>query len=119
MAVRYTGSLVIRVVWNDRYYNASVSRKGRSLWFGVVGAPKSSRIASDSPDAYDAAAHAALSFAHDEGAPVGNYGDWTNHGWAISRKPPTRARSNPANKRAKHPAVKRARKAPKRRTAKR
>ena len=75
MALRYSGSLTIRVVWNDRgFYDASVSRKGRNLWSGTVGAPRSLRVAVDSPDAYDDAASAALSFASHEGADVDDAG---------------------------------------------
>lgn len=112
MALRYSGSLTVRVVWNDRgYYNASVSRKGRNLWSGTVGAPRSSRVAVDSPEAYDATASAALSFAAHDGADVDDAGA------EVTRKPQTSMRrANPARKR---PAAKRARKAPKRRTAKR
>lgn len=106
MALRYSGKLTIRVLWNDRgYYNASISSKGRNLWSGTVGAPKSSRVAVDSPEAYDDTASAALSFAAHEGADV------DDAGVEITRKPQTRARANPASKRAKRPAAKRARKA--------
>lgn len=106
MALRYSGAVTIRVTWNDRYYNASVSSNGRNLWFGTVGAPKSSKIAADSPEAYDAAAHAALSFANNE-SEAGELAWSDGRGWDITRKPdrvgPTR-RSNPARKR---PAAKR------------
>lgn len=42
MALRYSGSLKIHVLWSDRLnvYKVSVSRAGRSLWSGTVGAPK-------------------------------------------------------------------------------
>lgn len=40
MALRYSGSLKIHVLWSDRLnvYKVSVSRAGRSLWSGTVGA---------------------------------------------------------------------------------
>jgi len=142
MALRYSGSLTIRVVWNDRgHYDASISRKGRNLWSGTIGEPRHLRVAVDSPEAYDDTAHAALSFADSEGADVFRSADHTGSGWHIARKPggrpalvsaglslrdhggfrdidmgSSKKRANPARKR---PTVKRTRKAPKRRAAKR
>lgn len=95
MALRYSGS-----------------RKGRNLWSGTIGAPKSSRLAVDSPEAYDETAHAALSFAAHDGA------DMDDMGTEVTRQPQTRVkkRVNPSRKR---PASKRARKAAPRRRASR
>ena len=141
MALRYSGTLTIRVLYNDRgFYNASISRRGRNLWSGTVGEPRHLRVAVDSPEAYDETAHAALSFADHEGADVSRSADHTGSGWHIARKPGGRPepvsagislrdhggfrdidmgsskRANPAHKR---PAAKRARKAPRRRPSKR
>lgn len=120
MAIRYSGSLKIAVSFDDRRnaYKASVSRKGRSLWSGYVGAPASSRLAVDNPLAYDAAAHAALSFASSDGVEVDQFADYDARGggWAVSRSP-VRSNPSPARRRpaAKRRTVKHAtRRAPKR-----
>jgi hypothetical protein len=143
MALRYSGTLTIRVTYNDRgYYNASISRKGRNLWSGTVGEPRHLSHSVDSPEAYDETAHAALSFADNEGADVSRSADHTGSGWHIARKPggrsaqvsaglslrdhggfrdidmgsgAKRARSTKrANPARKRPAAKRVRKAPRR-----
>jgi len=123
MAVRYSGSLKIHVAWSDRLstYKVSVSRAGRSLWSGTVGAPRSLTRSVDSPVAYDETAHAALSFAADDGADVEDHADYTDKGFAVTRTP---TRANPSRRRAtaKRRTVKRrtaARRASKRATARR
>ena len=67
MAKRYSGDVVVSVTWSDSRdaYKATVSAHGEK-WSGWVGAPRAMRIAVDSPQAYDDAAHAAISFACDE-----------------------------------------------------
>lgn len=64
MAVRYSGDVVVRVVWSDRYacWKCGVSTPGRRVSIEVGRAPDDRELV-DSPRAYDSAARAAISFA--------------------------------------------------------
>lgn len=68
MAIRYSGSVRINVIWRDTDYRCAISSpSGRYVVF--VGAPAAgfgAGIAYDSPEAYDQTARAALAFAEDE-----------------------------------------------------
>jgi hypothetical protein len=61
---RYSGRLTIRIDFDDRddCYRGSVCADGKRQGFAVR-APAFTEIARDAPAAYDAAAHAAISFA--------------------------------------------------------
>lgn len=98
MATRYSGTLKINVLYNDRQdaYRASISRKGKSLWSGWIGRAPASRLAVDSPEAYDAAARAALAFADDDGADVSDYADFTDSGYNVRRTEKHPSRTNGA-----------------------
>lgn len=67
---RYSGDLKIELSFNDRTdeYRARICpvRGGGACETVHVGAPKYLKHAVDSPQAYDSAAHAAISFARDE-----------------------------------------------------
>lgn len=101
-ARRWSGELRIRVRYDDRgvsdrflngRYHCSVSRpatKGAEVYRVIVGAPAFLTHAVDSPEAFDAAAHAALSFASDAGFPVETYAATNEHGWHIGRSEATR-----------------------------
>lgn len=116
MATRYSGSLKINVVYHDRHgaYRASISRKGKNLWGGWVNPAHASRLAVDSPEAYDAIARSALSFAESDGAGVGDYADVAHGGgpefWHVRRSEKLVSRSNGA----RSPSAKKARGATKR-----
>lgn len=85
MATRYSGDLKISVQLTDRDdYKVTISRAGRNVWRGVVGAPRSLTHSLDSPTAFDNAAKAGLSFADDDGADVQS-ADSTDSGWHVSR----------------------------------
>lgn len=118
MAKRYSGRVVVTVLYDDHdYYKASVAVPGRSVWQGRIYPPKSgygAGVAYDSPKAYDRTARAAISFARE----VDNidhelaFGDHDVHlGRSSATRRPTV--SNPSKKR------KGARKAPKRTAAQR
>lgn len=111
MATRHSGSLKINVVYHDGHgaYRASISRKGKNLWAGWVNPAYASRLAVDSPEAYDAIARSALSFAESDGAGVGDYADVAPGGgpefWHVRRSEKPAARSNGARR----PAAKKSR----------
>lgn len=67
MAKRYSGRVVVNVVYRDQGdYKYTVSKGGRTLDSGFVREPASGfgrGVSSDSPSAYDQTARAALSFA--------------------------------------------------------
>jgi len=89
MATRYSGSVTVRVEWNDRtsQYDATVSIPGEGTRRVHIRRAPADRGAVDSPKAYDKAAHAALSFTDSRDFPVGDNADFLDSGWAISRKP--------------------------------
>ncbi len=90
MAKRYCGRLVIQLSYRDKAqdYWCTVSRAGERVGSVDVGAPAHLAVAVDSPEAYDNAAHAALSFLDvQQPEPADLSGaamDGT--GWAITRK---------------------------------
>ena len=100
MATRYSGDLVIRVVYNDGssrelpHYKVSVSHpgtRGGEVWRSKI-APtpyQEKGIALDSPRAYTSIAKSALSFAMDDGFPIEEYAASTpsGSGWHVSTTP--------------------------------
>ena len=70
MAKRRCGKHEVSIVWSDTrdLYVAKIKEGGRTVSTQYVGRPPASRLAVDSPKAYDEAARAALSFAEHEGA---------------------------------------------------
>ena len=88
MAKRYSGDLTITVAWDDRHsnYRTTVARKGRNVWSGRVGPPRSYEYKVDSEKAYDEAAHAAISFADNERSGIGEHAEMDPNGqWKIRR----------------------------------
>lgn len=90
MAVRYSGNVTITLTYNDKtsQYDCSVKAPKEKAVKVHVRPPPSSRLAVDSPEAYDGTARAAYSFADDEHGEIGNpeYGSGT--GIIIHRKKP-------------------------------
>jgi hypothetical protein len=88
-AKRYCGGLTLRLTYRDREndYRCFIAAPG--AWTTIyVGSPAVLRHAVDSPEAFDDAAHAALSFAADEGREfVERLAAYTDSGWDIRRKP--------------------------------
>lgn len=86
MAIRYCGELTIRVSYLDSSseYRCTVSRAGKHLATLYVGEPKILCRAVDHPEAYDSAAHAALSFCEDSAVEDG--ASWTYDRWDIRRR---------------------------------
>lgn len=101
--IRYCGDITIRVTYLDAYgetysdgtirnrngkYRCFLRAPGMRSVTIFVGAPAFLSHAVDCPEAFDEAAHAAISFADDE------HGSWSDHacpkedgsGWAIERK---------------------------------
>lgn len=94
MATRYCGSARVSLKFVDatNQYRAVVSNRGERKTV-YVGVPPASRLAVDSPEAFDQAAHAALSFAADEGLdPNGCELHPSGSGWLV-RRAKTGARS--------------------------
>lgn len=101
MATRYSGDLTITLTYRDPHaelfdmypngdYRATISwpsraRGGKHRRTIYVGAPKYLRQAVDSPEAYDSAAHAAISFAAEEESEIGERAAIGTDGWLISR----------------------------------
>lgn len=87
MAMRRSGQVKITCTLNRRSdsYRCRVKTPEAQKTV-VVRAPASLRQAVDSPVAFDQAAHAALSFADDEGFDVASYADMGSSGWKISRR---------------------------------
>jgi hypothetical protein len=87
---RYCGNAVIRCSYNDRQgqYECKIAVGGKHRDTQYVGAPASSRLAVDSREAFDRAAHAAVSFAEYDGclndADLESNADGS--GWRIRRK---------------------------------
>jgi hypothetical protein len=97
MATRYCGALRISVTWSDAAgeYKATVhTSDGR--WQGGVRAPAVLQAAVDSPEAYDGAAHAAVTFAVEESHCAHLVEDAAvnvdGSGWLIERPAAYRAR---------------------------
>jgi hypothetical protein len=96
MAKRYSGEVVVTVVYEDRGdYKATVAIGRRNVWSDRIGAPASGfgrGVAYDSPKAYDSTARAALSFADYEDDEVGGSAafDRDGTGWHIGRSAATK-----------------------------
>lgn len=105
MATRRSGRARVVVTWNDlrSHYNARVAVGGRTVWKGTIGAPRSMHTAVDSPASFDSAAHAALSFALDEGALDEGDLDFeaSGTGYSMSRNNPCGAKKNPSARASK------------------
>jgi len=101
-AKRYSGHLTITVRLDDfDDYKYTVSHRRKVLGRGTTRAPASGffdpktreRVAHDSAVAFDQVVHAALSFASDDakdGDVIGDLADFTDSGYAISRRKPAR-----------------------------
>lgn len=93
MAKRYSGNLVINVVYDDKnFYRTSVSRGGKLLWRGSVQPAPAGfgpGVAYDSPKAYDEVASSAIAFADDEVGGVSDKADYDEDlaGYLIRRTP--------------------------------
>lgn len=93
MAKRYSGSLQIRVVYDDKgHYRTSVSSGGKLLWRGIVNPAPAGfgpGIAYDSPKAYDEVASSALAFANHDVRGLGDDAEFDEDltGYLIRRKP--------------------------------
>lgn len=91
MVKRYSGQVTVDVEFVDakNQYRARVTAPDgtETVWVGV---PPALRVAVDSPEAYDGAASAAMSFAEDDYPDLGvaDAADYGDSGWAISRKKP-------------------------------
>ncbi len=115
MAKRYSGSLQISVVYDDKnHYRTAVSRGGKLLWRGIVKPAPAGfgpGVAYDSPKAYDEIASSALAFADDEERGIADEAEFDENltGYLIRRAPrTTRARSaaGHATRRASHATMK-------------
>lgn len=91
MAKRYSGSLQINVVYDDRgHYRTTVSSGGKLLWRGTVNPAPSGfgpGVAYDSPQAYDEVASSAIAFADDEKGDIADEADYDENlsGYLIKR----------------------------------
>jgi hypothetical protein len=103
--MRYSGEIRIRVTYLEPYLAGDKCPAGRSTMsngeyrcflrgptdMGTtihVGAPAFLTHAVDSPEAFDAAARVALSFAHNDGWPVEAHAPWVDGAaWHIGRSP--------------------------------
>lgn len=88
MARRYSGSLTIDIVYDDRdFYRTKISKDGRVIWRGQIRPPAAgfgSGVGYDSRKAIDKTAHAALSFADDElGGEIGDSASHGERGWIV------------------------------------
>lgn len=89
MAIRYCGDLIIRVRYVDDAgaYHAVVRNTRGQLQGRVFVTPPAHQLrAVDCPDAYDDAAHAALSFVAEPRSGEIDGADYTDSGWSIRRK---------------------------------
>jgi hypothetical protein len=86
MARRTCGAIRIHVTYIDACgaWRVHLSEAGRHLSTQWVSPPPYSPESVDSPQAYDAAAHAALSFAADDGVDLDNACP-SDSGWEITR----------------------------------
>jgi hypothetical protein len=94
-AKRYSGraTVTVRLTPRDEYI-ANVSVGGRNVYTLVTLPPPGSRIAIDSPAAYDDVARAALSFWSDEGGPAEGTFEWGDGGPEVSRTKPRASKAN-------------------------
>jgi hypothetical protein len=89
MARRYSGKVTVSILWDDHdnRYAARVKADGSEQpIFVTVGAPKILEHAVDSPEAYDAAAKAAIAFADDDVPGTEEQAAFTESGYFVSRK---------------------------------
>lgn len=87
-ATRFSGDIEISVVYNERerQYACRLAVPGESSVFQVVGEPAILEVAVDAPEAFDSAAHAALSFADDERRwGIEEHAAFGESGWHIGR----------------------------------
>jgi hypothetical protein len=93
--MRYSGEIRIRITYIDHAQGGAVGyyrcflRGPTDVGTTIhAGAPPFLTYAVDSPEAFDAAARAALSFAHNDGWPVEAHAPWVDStGWHIGRSP--------------------------------
>jgi len=103
MAKRYSGSLQISIVYDDRnHYRTAVSRGGKLLWRGIVNpayAGFGPGIAYDSPKAYDEVASSALAFADHEIGGISDEAEYDEDltGFLIRRSPRSK-KSSPTSR---------------------
>lgn len=95
-AIRYSGALRIRVTYTEdwtkgpaeyRCHISCPSVRGRAPVTIYVHPKTFETHARDSSVAFDEIAHAALTFAANEGWPIESYAQGDTGGWAIQRKP--------------------------------
>jgi hypothetical protein len=89
MATRYSGDLTVTCTYQDRGdYKCTVSpkgKRGKTIYVGAPAAGFGRGISYDSPEAYDSTAHAAISFALDEG--LDGEPEYGLGGYIVQRKP--------------------------------
>src|SRR5680860_1218209 len=104
MAKRYSGSLQISVVYDDKnHYRTAVSQGGKLLWRGIVNPAPAGfgpGIAYDSPKAYDEIASSALAFADNEVRGIADEAEFDEDltGYLIRRTPRSKTPSSHATK---------------------
>lgn len=85
---RYCGRVKILVLYTENeQYRCTFVVNGRRVGTEVVKAPASATYAVDSPQAYDDVAHAALSFAVEEGTIDESDCDFNDRGFRVRRVP--------------------------------
>ena len=92
-ATRYSGSAVILIRFYERDENFSATVRGPGGSSKIVGIRLSQeaqrRIAIDSAEAFDKIAHAALSFAENEGLETAGEMNASGNGWEVARRKPS------------------------------
>jgi hypothetical protein len=89
-ATRFSGDIAISIIHNERerQYACRLAIPGGRSGYQVVGEPAVLEHAVDAPEAIDAAAHAALSFAAEDfhtRSDVEDHAAMTDEGWHIGR----------------------------------
>ena len=89
-ATRFSGEIAISIIHSEQEqeYACRLAFPGDRSAYQVVGEPAVLEHAIDAPEALDAAAHAALSFAAEEpvgGSEVEQHAAMTDSGWHIGR----------------------------------
>lgn len=106
MAKRYSGSLQISVVYDDKnHYRTAVSRDGKLLWRGIVNPAPAGfgpGVAYDSSQAYDEVASSALAFADHEAGGIGDEAEYDEEltGFLIRRSPRSKSSAHAKKKKA-------------------
>jgi hypothetical protein len=104
MAKRYSGSLKINVVYDDKgHYRTSVSSGGKSLWRGTVNpapADFGPSVEYNSAQAYDEIASSAIAFADDEKGGIADEAEYDENltRVLIRRTPRSKARHHSTKK---------------------